>query len=62
MAEPSEKAVLKRAKELWKRAGYRDPFDFTADAKGTSFLSAKRRQQFIERARAELSRQTANDG
>ena len=61
MAKPSEKAVLKRAKELWERSGYKDPFDFTADAKGTSFLSAKRRQEYIARARAELSRKTAND-
>lgn len=61
MPEPSERAVLKRARELWERAGYKDPFDFSADAKGTSFLTPDRRQQYIEKARAELNGKTAND-
>ena len=61
IAEPDEKAVLQRARELRERAGYKDPFDFTADAKGTSFLSARRPQQFIAKARAELGGEAAND-
>src|SRR6266550_7588571 len=61
MAEPSEEAVLKRAKELWEKAGYTDG----AEARSVSglggplprarvLLTPARLQEFIQQARNEL--------
>ena len=61
MREPSEDAVLKRAKELWKEAGYTDG----AEARSVSCLGTRlprarvlmtptRLQEFIQQARNEL--------
>ena len=61
MAEPSEEAVLKRAKELWEEAGYtdgpefkpiRNPRELLPPAR--TLLSPTRREEFIEQARNEL--------
>ena len=64
MREPSEDAVLKRAKELWKEAGYTDG----AEARSVSCLGTRlprarvlmtptRLQEFLQQARKELRNQ-----
>src|SRR5712671_1464643 len=66
MKEPSEEAVLKRARELWEEAGYTDRPEFKpmSNPRGPlpparTLLSPTRREEFIQQARNEL-RQTGN--
>jgi hypothetical protein len=60
MAEPNEAAVLKRAKACAEQDGFTWEFYFSslrkvrAPLRGQHFLSEDRRQEYLERARAEL--------
>ena len=61
MAEPSEDAVLKRAKELWQEAGYTDGVEARSVSdlggplpRARVLLTPTRVQEFIQQARNEL--------
>jgi hypothetical protein len=61
MAEPSEDAVLKRAKELWQEAGYTDGVEARSVSdlggplpRARVLLTPTRLQEFIQQARNEL--------
>jgi len=61
MAEPSEEAVLQRAKELWNEAGYTDGVEPRSVSqlggplpRARVLLTPTRLQEFIQQARNEL--------
>jgi hypothetical protein len=66
MAEPNEAAVLKRAKAAAEQGGFTWEFNFDdpgtrgTPLKGQRFLSEERRQEYLERARAELRKETGD--
>jgi hypothetical protein len=63
MAEPNEVAVLKRAKAAAEQDGLTWEFNFGSPGasgiprRGQHFLSENRRQEYLERARAELRKE-----
>ena len=55
MTEPSEDAVLKRAKELWQEAGHADGSGLGGPLpRARVLLTPTRLQEFIQQARNEL--------
>ena len=64
MAEPDETAVLERAKALAKEDGFTWELDFGVSGvpriRGQHFLSMDRQQEYLERARIELRKETSN--
>jgi hypothetical protein len=66
MAEPDEVEVLKRAKAQAAQDGFTWEFNFgspstlRAPLKGQHFLSEDRRQEYLERARAELRKEAGD--
>ena len=66
MAEPNEAVVLKRAKAAAEQDGFTWEFNFgslrkeRAPLRGQHFLSVDRRQEYLERARAELRKETGD--
>jgi hypothetical protein len=66
MAEPNEAATLKRAKARAEQNGFTWEFDFTSSSalrtplRGQHFLSEDRRQEYLERARAELRKEAGD--
>ena len=66
MAEPDEAAVLRRAKALAKRDRFTweftvgSPGALRAPLRGQHFLSEERRQEYLERARAELRKEAGD--
>ena len=62
MAGPNQAAVLKRAKACAEQDGFTWEFNFTSSSevraplRGQHFLSEDRRQEYLERARAELGK------
>jgi hypothetical protein len=65
MAEPSEEAILQRAKELWDEGGYTDGREVRSRGFGGPLprarvlLTPTRRQEFIQQARNELRQEVA---
>ena len=66
MVEPNEGAVLKRAKAAAEQDGFTWEFNFGdpgargVPLKGQHFLSEERRQQYLERARADLRKESGD--
>jgi hypothetical protein len=66
MAQPDQAAVLKRAKACAEQDGFTWELDFTspsalrAPLRGLRFLSEDRRQEYLERARADLRNEASN--
>jgi len=66
MAEPDEATVLERAKARAKEDGFVWEFDFGVPGalrtplRGQHFLSEDRRQEYLERARDDLRKETSN--
>jgi hypothetical protein len=66
MAKLDEAAVLKRGKELAAQDGFTWELDFTVPSaqrtplRGQHFLSEDRRQEYLERARAELRKEAGD--
>jgi hypothetical protein len=66
MAEPDEAAVLERAKALAKEDGFTWELDFEVPGalrtplRSQHFLSRDRQQEYLERARIELRKETSN--
>ena len=66
MAEPDEAAVLERAKALATKDGFTWELDFGVPGapgtplRGQHFISEDRRQEYLERARAELRKESSN--
>jgi hypothetical protein len=66
MAEPNEAAVLKRAKAAAEQDGFTWEFNFGDPGargiplRGQHFLSEERRREYLDRARAELRKETGD--
>ena len=66
MAELDESAVLNRGKTLAAEDGFTWELDFTVPSaqrtslRGQHFLSEDRRQEYLERARAELGKEAGD--
>jgi hypothetical protein len=64
MAEPDDAAVLERAKALAKEDGFTWELNFGVAGvpriRGQHFLSRDRQQEYLERARIELRKETSN--
>ena len=66
MVEPNEGAVLKRAKAAAEQDGFTWELDFGAPGafgaplRRQHFLSENRRQEYLERARAELRKEAGD--
>ena len=62
MAELDEAAVLSRGKALAAEDGFTWELDFTVRTplRGQHFLSEDRRQEYLERARAELRKEAGD--
>jgi hypothetical protein len=66
MAQPDQAAVVKRAKALAKQDGFTWELDFDVPSapgsplRGQHFLSKDRKQEYLERARADLRNEASN--